>query len=294
MSASASKSLPSRTAPIDQLSTRDFERLARFIQSHSGIKMPPTKKTMVEGRLRRRVAAVGATDLKDYCHFLFDRGGLETEYVHLIDAISTNKTEFFREPEHFRFLSEVAVPQLLTSRTGSANKVLKVWSAASSIGAEPYTLAMVLADLQAQRKDFDFAITASDISTRVLRTAMDAIYPEEMIAPISEALRKRYLMRAKDKNRRVFRIAPELRRAVKFGRINLMETPYPIERRFDVVFCRNILIYFDKPTQQAVLSQICDHMIPGGYLFLGHSETLASIDLPVTMVGTTVFRKVMK
>lgn len=294
MSASASNSAAPRVAPIDQLSTRDFERLARFIHNHSGIKMPPTKKTMVEGRLRRRVAAVGVASLKEYCQFLFDRGGLETEYVHLIDAISTNKTEFFREPEHFRYLSEVAIPEVLGSAAMNRTNALKVWSAASSIGAEPYTLAMVLADLRARRKDFDFTITASDISTRVLRTAIDAVYPEEMMAPISEQMRKRYLMRAKDKHRKVFRIAPELRGTVKFKRINLMETPYPIERQFHIVFCRNILIYFDKPTQQAVLSQICDHMVPGGYLFLGHSETLASINLPVTMVSTTVFRKLMK
>src|SRR5580658_5877369 len=154
----------------DHLSQRNFQRLATFIEGYSGIKMPPTKMTMIEGRLRRRLRATGMTDLKQYCDFLFEKDGLATEAIHLIDAMTTNKTEFFREPDHFRFLAEQAVPDLLSGSHGAPKAQLKLWSAACSIGAEPYTLAMVLAELARKITGLRYAITATDICTAVLET----------------------------------------------------------------------------------------------------------------------------
>ncbi len=278
-------------AGLDHLSGRDFQRLAQFIQDYSGIKMPPTKKTMVEGRLRKRVGALGVGTLTEYCRHVFDQGGLDGEYVHLIDAVTTNKTEFFREPDHFRFLTEQAVPALLAGRRAGSQALVKVWSAASSVGAEPYTLAMVLADLSPKLNDFRISILATDIATKVLETAAKAIYPEEMIAPVPMEMRRRYLLRGKGNSRGLVRVAPALRRLVEFGRLNLMEAPYSVDRNMDVIFCRNILIYFDKPTQQKVLEQLCAHLRPGGYLFLGHSESLAGQGLPLRPAGTTVFER---
>ncbi|TWB15276.1 chemotaxis protein methyltransferase CheR [Nitrospirillum amazonense] len=278
-------------AAADRLGARDFRRLAAFIQDYSGIKMPESKRTMVEGRLRKRVVATGAADLADYCARLFDGGGLADEAIHLIDVVTTNKTEFFREQEHFRILEEVALPELLARRRAGPYTSLKVWSTASSIGAEPYTLAMVLADASQRHGGFRVDIVATDISTRVLETAATAIYPEEMIAPVPPEMRQRYLLRSKDRARRLVRIVPELRRMVRFGRLNLMDATYPVDRDLDVIFCRNILIYFDKPTQQAVLARLCDHLRPGGYLFLGHSESLAGSGLPMRPLGASVFRR---
>jgi chemotaxis protein methyltransferase CheR len=277
------------TAGLDQLTSRDFSRLAQFIQDYAGIKMPPTKKTMVEGRLRKRAAANGFTTLTEYCRHLFDHDGMDAESIHLIDAVTTNKTEFFRESDHFRFLAEIAVPELLAQRR---RREFKVWSAASSIGAEPYTLAMVLADLQPELDGFAFTVFATDISTRVLEIAVRGIYSEQMIAPVPMEMRRRYLLRSKDPAQGLVRIAPELRRQVQFGRLNLMDSSYPLDRDMDVIFCRNILIYFDKPTQQAVLERLCGHLRPSGYLFLGHSESLAGLGLPLKPAGTTVFRRI--
>ncbi len=274
----------------DHLSRRDFQRLAKFIEDYSGIKMPPSKTTMIEGRLRKRLRATGMTKFKEYCDYLFERDGLATEAVHLIDVMTTNKTEFFREPDHFRFLADHAVPRLMSTARTSAP--LKVWSAACSNGAEPYTLAMVLADLGQQPSGPRFGITATDISTEVLDAAIAGIYPEAMVKPVPPELRHRYVLRSKDRARQQVRIAPELRAMVRFARVNLMETPYPVDREMHVIFCRNILIYFDKETQQAVLSHLTDHLRPGGFLFLGHSETLSGFQLPVEPVGPTVFRKV--
>ena len=276
----------------DHLSPRNFQRLASFIESYSGIKMPPSKITMVEGRLRKRLRATGMPNLKQYCEFLFDNDGLASESVHLIDVMTTNKTEFFREPDHFRFLAEKAVPRLAASPRSGTGKPLKVWSAACSIGAEPYTLAMVLADLGQQTSGQRFDITATDICTEVLDTAVAGIYPDAMVQPVPAEIRRRYILRSKDRSRNQVRIVPELRAMVRFARVNLMDTSYLVDREMDIIFCRNILIYFDKETQQAVLQRLTDHLRPGGFLFLGHSETLAGFRLPVEPVGPTVFLKV--
>ncbi len=277
------------TRGYDRLSQRNFQRLATFIEGYSGIKMPSTKVTMVEGRLRRRLRATGIADLKQYCDFLFEKDGLASEAIHLIDAMTTNKTEFFREPDHFRFLADHVVPRLMSTARGGAGPSLKIWSAACSTGAEPYTLAMVLADLSQQISGPRYAITATDISTEVLDVAVSGIYPEAMVAPVPSEIRRRYVLRSKDRSRGLVRIVPDLRSTVRFARLNLMDATWPVEREMDIIFCRNILIYFDKETQQAVLQHLTDHLRVGGFLFLGHSETLAGFQLPVEPVGPTVF-----
>jgi chemotaxis protein methyltransferase CheR len=273
----------------NSLSRKDFEKLAKFIHGYSGIKMPPNKLTMVEGRLRRRLKATGYATFAQYCHYLFEQGGLEDEQVHLIDAVTTNKTEFFREPDHFRILEENVLGDVMRHRAG--RKPVKIWSAASSIGAEPYTLAMVAAEFAARNRGFEYSILATDLCTQVLETAVLGIYPEAMMAPVPDALYQRYVLRDKNPKRGLARIVPELRSQVRYARLNLMDTSYPLDTDFDVIFCRNILIYFDKPTQNAVLQRLCSHLRPGGYLFMGHSETLAGFDLPLTLAGPTVFRR---
>jgi len=277
--------------PMDRLKQTDFRRLASFIEDYSGIKMPPSKVTMLEGRLRHRARCTGATSLADYCHMLFDDDGLQAEAVHLIDAVTTNKTDFFREPEHFRILVRQALPTLLADRHAGAQAQVKLWSAACSTGAEPYTLAMVLAEWRQHRPGQRFAILGTDLSTEVLATARRAVYPESMVAAIPPELRYRYLLRSRDRSQRLVRIVPELRSWLSFGRLNLMDADYPVDRDYDVIFCRNVLIYFDKPTQHAVLERLCGHLRPGGYLFLGHSESLAGMSLPVVSVANTVLRR---
>jgi chemotaxis protein methyltransferase CheR len=245
---------------------------------------------MVEGRLRRRLRDGGFSDFGAYCRYLFDEDGLDKETVHLIDAVTTNKTEFFREPEHFRLLDELVLPSVLEASGGGAP--LKLWSAACSSGAEPYTLAMVLAEFARRIGGVRGSILATDICTEVLATAIEGIYPEATVAPVPLALRQRYLRRGKRGGTALVRIAPELRALVRFGRLNLMAARYGVDRDHDVIFCRNILIYFDRPTQEAVLRQLCEHLRPGGYLFLGHSETLSGHALPLEGVCATLYRRV--
>jgi chemotaxis protein methyltransferase CheR len=274
----------------DHLTQRDFHRLSELIEGYCGIKMPFRKRIMLEGRLRRRVRARGLDNLAGYCRYLFEEGGLREEGVHLIDAVTTNKTDFFREPEHFRFLMQRALPELTGNRLVTFRSPLKFWSAACSTGAEPYTLAMLLDGYRQNDRGMHYSILATDISTDVLRTAKLGIYPENMAIPIPMDLRKLYLLRSK---RGPFvRIVPELRRSVRFERLNLMEAPYNVDSNMDIVFCRNILIYFDKETQLRVLLELCRNLRSGGYLFLGHSETLIGFEAPLVPVATSIFRRI--
>jgi chemotaxis protein methyltransferase CheR len=271
-----------------QMSARDFNRLATFINRYSGIRMPQSKRVMVEGRLRRRLRNHGFTDFTAYCRYLFDEGGLDDEAIHIIDAVTTNKTEFFREGEQFRFLFDKALPDLLSGRNAST---LKLWSAACSIGAEPYTMAMVMEDFIRRNNDVRYSILATDLCVDVLQQAVRGIYPEDLIQPVPVDMRRRYLLRGRDEHTSHVRIAPEIRRAVTFARLNLMDELYPVDRGFDVIFCRNVLIYFSRADQEAVLSRLTTHLAPGGYLFLGHSEAINNMALPLRAVGPTIFMK---
>jgi chemotaxis protein methyltransferase CheR len=276
----------------DHLSLRDFTRIADLIGSEVGIKLPPAKRMMIEGRLRKRVRALGLSGLDEYCAYLFQADGMRAERPYLINAVTTNKTDFFREPEHFDLLEQQLVPALLTLRRSERQPLLKIWSAASSTGAEAYTLAMVLADLAAQRHDFRFAILGTDISTAVLEQGERAVYPTELVAPVPPAMQQRYLMHARRPGGRPeVRIVPELRRLVRFARLNLMDTSYPFDRDVDVIFLRNVLIYFEKADQEKVIIRLIEHLRPGGYLILGHSESMIGTAVTMRQVAPAVFQK---
>ncbi|PKN17434.1 MAG: chemotaxis protein CheR [Deltaproteobacteria bacterium HGW-Deltaproteobacteria-6] len=265
----------------------EFFRIGEFIQKQCGIKMPLSKKIMVQGRLHKRVRLLHLPSFGDYADYVFSPAGTEEELYHMIDAVTTNKTDFFRESKHFDFLTAHVLPR--GGEMYSTTRHMQFWSAGCSTGEEPYTLAMVLAEHARRHPSFHFSITATDISTKVLRQAATAIYPHDKIEPVPMALRKQYLL--KSRNGRDVRIAPGLRACVKFARLNFMDTRYAMPDAFDAVFCRNVIIYFDRQTQEAILQRICRHLAPGGYLFMGHSETLNGMNLPLQLVTSSIYRK---
>jgi chemotaxis protein methyltransferase CheR len=273
------------------LNEKAFQTISQFISSELGIKMPAAKRTMLQGRLMKRLRKLQMDSYESYCDYLFSKEGREREMVHMLDAVTTNKTDFFREPQHFEILSDSVLPELVRLKGAGIRSRLAIWSAGCSTGAEPYTLAMVLSEFSRLCEGFDFLVTATDISTRVLIKAREAIYTETEAKPIPLAFKKKYLLRARNPEQPLVRIVPELRRKVAFHRLNFMDTDYGIATDMDVVFCRNVLIYFDRPTQQQVLNRLCRHIRPGGYLFSGHSETLNGFYLPLHQVTTTVYRK---
>lgn len=279
-------------AASDRLSDADFSRIAGLVGAHTGIKLPAAKRLMVEGRLRKRMRGLGHSNLSEYCGFLFERNGLEREFVHVVDAVTTNKTDFFREPQHFTMLERHIVPALLKEPRGGGRPHLKLWSAASSCGAEAYTIAMVMADIAARNDGFRFAVLGTDISTEMLAAGTRAVYPAEMIEPVPAEMQKRYVMHSKaPRLKGQVRIVPELRRLVRFQHLNLMDESYPIDRDVDVIFLRNVLIYFEKATQEAVVSRLLGHLRPGGYLMLGHSESMIGNNLGLRQIAPAVFRR---
>lgn len=273
------------------MGTRHFTRLAQIIQEQVGIRLPLSKRSMVEGRLRKRVRAHGLSSLADYGDYLFEEGGLAAEIDAVIDCVTTNKTDFFREPRHFDFLIASALPHLLhmpRRRSGP----LKIWSAACSNGAEAYTTAMVLHAAMQSADNRAFAILGTDIDSEVLAEARKGIYSSEFVAPVPADMQNRYLMWCRHPGRDAVRIVPELRRLARFERMNLMDMSYPLDRDIDVIFCRNVLIYFDRATQQAVIERLVSHLRPGGYLMLGHSESALGNHVDgIGQVGSAVFQR---
>ena len=275
----------------DHLSPRDFARISDLVGDEVGIRLPPAKRSMAEGRLRRRVRAVGAENFHSYCIWLFEHGGLERELPHLIDSVTTNKTDFFREREHYDYLESVIVPDLI-ERRGEYQPLIKVWSAASANGAEAFSAAMVLEDLSRTVHEFSYRILGTDVSTEVLAQARRAVYPAEMIGPVPGGMQSRYIMHSRRPGLRPeVRIVPELRSHVGFSYLNLMDDSYPIDHDVDVIFLRNVLIYFERPVQQAIIARVAEHLRPGGFLLLGHSESMIGTQLPISQVAPATYQR---
>ena len=273
----------------ESISNADFGRLRTLIHAQSGINLNADKKTMLELRIRQRLRSLNLNSYDQYCEYLFGGHNQKEEIVHLIDAVTTNKTDFFREPEHFEFLAQKALPDLV-ARNESGRQLL-VWSAGCSTGEEPYTLAMVLNEYGQNRPDFRFRVLATDISTQVLAKANRGIFNQEVVSPVPAELRRKYFMRSRDPESKQLRVVPELRGLVDFRRLNFMDGDFGLSERVDVIFCRNVIIYFDRPTQERILQKLAAQVVFGGYVFVGHSESLHEMDVPLTPVAPALYRK---
>jgi chemotaxis protein methyltransferase CheR len=273
----------------DGLSNSDFERLRELIYSESGINLSADKKTMVEIRIKRRLQSLNIANFGAYCERVFAREEKEDELVHLIDVITTNKTDFYRESAHFDYLVSKALPDL-AARKGAFRKSL-VWSAGCSTGEEPYTLAIVLSEYSEAWPGFGFRILATDICTAVLSKAALGIFKAELLGPVPQALRRKYFMRSRDRESELFRVVPEVRALIEFRRLNFMDSDFGLAELPEIIFCRNVIIYFDRPTQMRLLQKLTRQLAPGGYFFAGHSESLQGMDLPLVPVAPAVYRK---
>jgi len=280
------------TSAAKPMSQAEFSRFSEFIMGQCGIKMPPSKKIMLEARLQKRLRTLGISNFRAYYDHVLGEGGRD-ELVHMLDAVTTNKTDFFREPGHFHYLAQTILPECVEEREQSkgSNKPFVVWSAGCSTGEEPYTLAMVLSDFAGEHPAFRFSILATDISTKVLDRAKEAVYDAERLAAVPIAMKQKYLLRSKDRTKEVVRIGPALRSTVQFKRLNLMEEAFSFSEPVDVIFCRNVIIYFDRKTQEQLIARFCKVLKTNGYLFLGHSESIHGFTLPLRRLTSTVYRK---
>jgi chemotaxis protein methyltransferase CheR len=247
---------------IPQMSQKQFEQLCRKVYDHCGINLKAGKEQLVQSRLSKRLHALRLSTFEEYFSFLEnDREG--REMVWMIDSITTNKTSFLREIQHFDYLSREVIPKF-------RKKPLRIWSAACSTGEEPYTIAMLLRDEISNVDSWDIKILATDISTQVLQKAAEAVYDEEILEPVPAKWRQKYFANAGPKK---WQVVPEVRNMVRLARLNLMER-FPMRGPFDFIFCRNAMIYFDKPTQEKLVQRFYELLAPGGYLMVGHSESL--------------------
>jgi chemotaxis protein methyltransferase CheR len=273
----------------EAISSLDYARLSQLIYSQAGINLGKEKKTMLEVRIKRRLKELALHSYAEYCDYLFGHQGMKDELTHLIDVVTTNKTDFFREPKHFSFLVDHALPDL--TDTDSADHPLLIWSAGCSTGEEPYTLAIVLSEYALTHPGFRFKVLATDISTTVLHKAEMGIYTTEVVNPVPVQLKMKYFLRSRDRTSNHVRVAPELRRQVEFHRLNFMDGNFGLNEKVDAIFFRNVMIYFDRATQERILLKLTNSLVPGGYLFVGHSETLHNMNLPLLPVAPALYRR---
>ncbi len=275
---------------VKTMSDREFALFSRMIYSVTGIKMPPVKKLMLSSRLGKRVKSLNLDSYRDYYDYVCSRAGMADEFHRMIDAVTTNKTDFFREPEHFKVLAGRVLPEVADSGRFRQGQPVRIWSAGCSTGEEPYTIAMVAADYFGGT-GAPVSILGTDISTRVLGTALNGVYSESSIKPVPLPMRKKYILRGKGEKQGAFRVAPDVRRMVEFRKFNLMEDSFGFNGEMDIVFCRNVIIYFDRDTQVELFNRFYNVIAPGGYLFIGSSETLHGLNDRFVPSGPTVYRK---
>ncbi len=275
---------------IPALTDAQFEKFAHLIYEMCGIRLSVAKKTMLTSRLVRRLRALSMSCFDEYYHHVTGRDG-DVEVAFMIDAVSTNKTDFFREKSHFSFLTDTVVPKLLETQVIS-NHCLHIWSAGCASGEEPYTMGMVLSEYAREHSFFDFKIVGSDISTRVLDMARSGIYKDFKVAQIPTKLVHRYLLRGEGKNKGNHRVVPELRQKITFKRVNFIDQTFSFKIMFDIIFCRNVIIYFDRKTQQDLFRKFYDNLKPGGFFFMGHSEIMSDMDGMFEKIEPTVYCKI--
>jgi chemotaxis protein methyltransferase CheR len=272
-----------------QLADTDFTFLRRLIYEKSRIHLGPDKKVLVSSRLAKRLRQLQLEDYHQYCELLRSPAG-EEELRVLIDRISTNHTTFFRESKHFDFMRDTVLPQW-RARPESKREPLRVWSAASSTGEEPYSLAILLAECLAPAHTNAWLIEASDISTRVLEAANQAVYETDRLAGVKQEWIHKYFQKGMREWEGHYRVKAELRERVRFHHLNLLEANYPFTTPFQVIFCRNVMIYFDRPTQESLVGYLSERLVPGGYLMVGHSESLSGVKHSLQHLQPAIYQK---
>ncbi|SEM95150.1 chemotaxis protein methyltransferase CheR [Luteibacter sp. UNCMF331Sha3.1] len=268
------------------LGEAEFAFLREFVLQHCGIALGDHKRQLVQGRLLRRLRALGLPGFADYCELL--RRDPQSELGELASCISTNVTSFFREMHHYDLLIDELLPRWLDEKRGGR---LRIWSAGCSTGEEPYAIAMVLAEaLERANASVDAKILATDLSPQALAAARKGVYPVDRLGGVSDARRKRWFLRGEGAYDGFVQIHPRLRELVTIQPLNLLHE-WPMQGRFDAIFCRNVVIYFDKPTKQRLFARYAGQLESRGYLFLGHSESMYGLSEDFDLIGRTVYRK---
>jgi chemotaxis protein methyltransferase CheR len=273
------------------MSDREFKYLSSYIYNQCGINLTPDKKTMLVTRLNIRLKQLGMNEYSQYYDYLKGGSRENCEFYNLLDAVTTNKTEFFREAEHYRILTKKVLPELLSLKSVKNRNGINLWSAGCATGEEPYTLAIVLSEFFSTNSGCGFSIRATDISSKALSAAEKAIYSDESAATIPAELKYKYFLRGKGPRNGFIKVADELRKHVTFQWHNLKDSDFRFSRPIDIIFCRNVVIYFDDKTRCELFKKFYNILTPGGFLFVGHTETVSFFKEQFIYVEPSVYRK---
>jgi chemotaxis protein methyltransferase CheR len=276
-----------------EMSEKERLDLSSLIETRFGIKMPPVKKILLTSRLSKRLNALGLKSYSEYYRYITTDKGSRDEFHIFADLVSTHETSFFREPQHFEFLYQTALPYLMEKRGAGIRQQLRVLSSACSTGEEAYTISVTLQEFIRNNNlnSYSYKITGTDISTKVVNSAIRGVYHESRICSLPNEYQRRYFMRGKGQKNELVRVVPELRASAEFFYMNLMDDRYPFTDKFDIIFFRNAMIYFDRENQEKILGRLAFHLNKGGFLIIGHSETMSGYNLPLRCVGTTIYKR---
>lgn len=266
-----------------EMTDAEFSIYQKWIYDVCGINLSLAKKQLLTSRLNKRMRVLKILTFRDYREFV-QQDKSQQELIHMIDSISTNKTEFFREIDHYHFLEQQVYPELLQRHQ------VRIWSAGCSSGEEAYSIAMTILEHQSNVHHKDIKILATDISTRVLDSAEAGVYSSERIVGVPDALKRKYFLKGSNTWEGHFLVKDSLKNLIRFRRLNFMEK-FPLSVQFDVIFCRNVMIYFDKPTQERLIEKFSNQLAPNGYLLIGHSESLSGIHTNLHYVQPTIYQK---
>jgi chemotaxis protein methyltransferase CheR len=267
-----------------EFTDEDFHRIRGLVNLHTGISVSDAKRELVYSRLSRRLRHLRINSFDRYCSMV--EAGDSSEVPQFVNAVTTNLTAFFREKHHFQHLAEKALPELMAKN--SRERKLRIWSAGCSTGEEPYSIAIAVRDYFKNKQGWDIKILATDIDSNVLKTASVGVYPEDRINNIPLEMLQSSFQKGIGSNLRMVKIMPELKEMISFRQLNLME-PWPMRGSFDIIFCRNVVIYFNKQNQKILFDRFANVLNTGGFLFIGHSESLFSISDRFELIGKTVY-----
>jgi len=269
-----------------EFTDKDFNYIQQLVADSTGIVLSESKRDMVYSRLTRRIRALNLDSYKIYCDRL--RDGDESELIAFTNAITTNLTSFFREPHHFEFLKNKLLPDI---KKNKVSRKLRIWSAGCSSGEEPYSIAMVVHEVFGDvLAGWDIKILATDLDSNMVQTAANGIYSEDRVTGLTKSRLRSYVKNGSGENLGKVKISPRLQKMITFRELNLMNH-WPVKGPFDIIFCRNVVIYFDKPTQKVLFNRYCELMVPHGHLFIGHSESLHMVTDRFKLLGKTMYRK---
>jgi len=270
-----------------EFTDRDFVFLRDVVMEHSGISLGEQKRQLVYGRLTRRLRQLGLRSFAEYCGHVEQH--LEEELGELINAITTNLTSFFRENHHFEHLAAHALPDIMKRNAGARR--LRLWSSACSTGEEPYSMAMTVAETMGSATGWDARILATDIDSQVIAKAKTGVYTEDRISDMPPARQRRWFRRGTGANSSKVKVNEDLQVLIAFRQLNLLQD-WPMRGPFDIIFCRNVVIYFDKDTQRQLFDRFADMLVPNGYLYVGHSESLHRISERFKLIGKTIYQRI--